>query len=139
MIIKNFICNQIMTTGNKTTSEKLFLKSLKITQKYETKNSKDIFKIGLIKSSPILFVKNIKRKRKRSVEFPFLLSVPNRVFYGVKFILQNTKHNSSNRFHKKFHEEFLLSSKQLSRSVKKKQSIHQESFLKKKFSNYRWF
>ena len=139
MFLKNFIYNQIMINGNKTTSESLFLKSLKKIQKSEQKNSKDIFKIGLIQSSPVLYIKHIKRKRKRTVEFPFLLTVKNRLSYGVKFILQNTKQQTSNVFYKCFHEELVLSTKQLSKSVKRKTTIHQESFVKKKFSNYRWF
>ena len=140
MNFKSHICNHIMVNGNKQTSEKLFLKSVKNVQKTENKKKlKDILKTSVINSSPVVFLKHIKRKRRRTVEFPFLLVSKSRVSYGLKFILNNCRKSRTNSFYKKFNTELINSSKFSGLSLKKKNSLHQESFAKKKFANYRWF
>ena len=89
-MLKINIFNRIMFNGNKQTSEKLFLKSLKQIQKINSKKKfEDIIKLGLINSSPVVYLKIIKRKRKRTVEFPFLLKNQIRLSYGIKLILKN--------------------------------------------------
>lgn len=138
--IKNIFLNLLMFNGNKKTSEKLLIKSLKILQKnFNQKNFNDLIKIGLINSAPILFLKNIKRKRKRTVEFPFLLNSNLRLFYGIKFIIKNCSIKKNQSFYNKLEAELVNSSKNISQSVKKKKDLHQEATVKKKFANYRWF
>lgn len=138
--LKENIFNRIMLNGKKQTSEKLFLRSLKKIQKnYTKKNFEDLVKIGLINSAPIIFLKQIKRKRKRTVEFPFLLELNSRMSYGIKHILNNCRKKKSISFYNQLELEFINSAKNISQSVKKKKELHQESFLKKKFANYRWF
>lgn len=140
MNLKKKIFNQIMSNGNKPTSEKIILKSLKQIQKIHTKKKFDeLLKLGLINSSPIVYLKHIKRKRKQTIEFPFLLQFNSRLFYGIKFILNNCKSKNSNSFYKQLELELINSSKNLSKSVEKKKNLHQQAFLKKKFANYRWF
>jgi len=140
MNLKKKIFNQIMSNGNKSTSEKVILKSLKKIQKIHNKKKFDeLIKLGLINSSPIVYLKHIKRKRKQTVEFPFLLQFNSRLSYGIKFILNNCKSKNSNPFYKQLELELINSSKNLSKSVEKKKNLHQQAFLKKKFANYRWF
>lgn len=138
-MLKKNLFNKIMVNGNKHTSEKLLTKSLKKIQKTNKKNFKDILQLSFINSAPIVYIKNIKRKRKRNIEFPFLLSLKNRMSYGLKFIVNYSNKNKLGSFYKNFTVEIIDSSKQISQSVKKKKFFHQESFLKKKFANYRWF
>jgi len=138
--LKLNIFNQIMVKGNKQTSEKLFLKCLKNIQKlHNKKNFEELIKIGLINSSPIIYLKYIKRKRRQTVEFPFLLTLNSRLSYGIKFILRNSKLKRSTHFYKQLNLEVINSSKNISQSVEKRVNIHQQAFLKKKFANYRWF
>lgn len=138
--IKLNIFNQIMIKGNKQTSEKLFLKCLKNIQKlHNKKNFEELVKTGLINSSPVVYLKYIKRKRKQTVEFPFLLNCNSRISYGIKFILQSSRSKKSIPFYKQLKSEFINSSKNVGQSVEKKVIMHQQAFLKKKFANYRWF
>ena len=139
-MIKNEIFNRTTINGNKFKSEKLILKSLKKTQKKNhKKNFKDLFKIAVINSSPVFFIKTVKRKRKKSVEFPFMLSKKLRVSYGLKFIIHYSNTFKDSSFYKRFNLELLNSCQKISKSFKKKEVIYKDSFLKKKFSNYRWF
>ena len=138
--IKNSFLNLIMFNGNKKTSEKLVIKSLKkLQKKFNQKNFNDLIKIGLINSSPIFLVKNIKRKRKQTVEFPFLLNYKLRLFYGIKFILRNCLNKQNQKFYNKLEQELVNSCNNLGQSVKIKKDLHKEAVVKKKFANYRWF
>ena len=130
-----------MLNGNKETSERLFKKSFKKIQKiFIKKNSIELLKFGLINSSPVLFLKNIKRKRKKTMEFPFLLNPNIRLFYGIKSILK-TCSNKQNllSFYEVLQTEIIQSSKNIGQSTKIKKNLHEESVVKKKFANYRWF
>ena len=137
-ILKNILYKKIMLNGNKQTSEKLLLKSLKNVQKtVNKKNFKDLTKLALINSSPVFYIKKIKRKRKNSLEFPFLLKPNLRISYSLNFMLKSSEKKKS--FIHYFSNELLNSSRNSSFSVKKTQDIYKESFVKKKFANYRWF
>jgi len=129
-----------MVNGNKRTSEKVFLKTLKLIQKTEPLRSYEaILKTALINSSPLLYVKQIKRKRKRTVEFPFLLSSKLKLSYAVKFLVLNSRKRKIQSFYKNLNLELLSSSKKSSPSFKQKTDLHKEGFAKRKFANYRWF
>ena len=135
----NFL-NLLMLNGNKQTSEKLLIKiSKNFQKKFNKKNFIELFKNGIINSSPILFFKNIKRKRKKTVEFPFLIKPRLRIFYGTKFMLKNCVYKNNISFYLTFKEELSGSLKKKSVSVKEKKNLHKEAVLKKKFANYRWF
>jgi len=72
-ILKKF-SNYLTKNGNKQTSEKLLLNSFKIIQKVQkTKNFKEILKLALVNSSPVIYIKKIKRRKKLALEFPFIL------------------------------------------------------------------
>lgn len=138
--IKATFLNLLMFNGNKKSAEKLFLQSSKKIQKsYSKKKFSDLIKIGLINSSPILFLKSIKRKRKQTIKFPFLLNNKLRTFYGFNFLLKNCFSKKSQPFYVKLETELIASCKNLSQSVKTKKDLHKEAVIKKKFANYRWF
>lgn len=139
-MLKLNIFNKIMLNGNKQTSEKLFFKSLKHIQKIHYKKKfEDVIKFGLINSSPVVYLKIIKRKRKQTIEFPFLLKDRLRLSYGIKLILKSCRLAKFKNFYKQLNLELIDSSKGLGLNKENKVKLHQQAFLKKKFSNYRWF
>ena len=138
--LKKKFLNLLMINGNKKTSEKLLIKVIKRIQKsFYKKSCKDLIKIGLINSAPILFLKTVKRKRKKTVKFPFLLSSSLRVFYGLKFILKSCLSKKNQSSYLTIGTELVNSTTNTSFSSKKKKDLHKEGFLNKKFANYRWF
>ena len=129
-----------MINGNKTTSEKILLKSLKLIQKTQlSKSFEKIVLLSLINNSPIVNIKNIKRKRKRTIEFPFLLRPELRLSYGIKFLLQHSKNRTEKTFYSNLKLELINSAKKTSLSFKHKKDLYKNAFLKKKFTTYRWF
>ena len=127
-----------MKNGKKNVSEKIFLKISKDLQK-TPKNAQSVFKIAILNSSPVIFLKQIKRRRKQTTEFPFLLKPKLRISYGVKILISSCKINKNNNFSKNFKTEVLNSASKIGQSFIRRNEIHKNSFLKKKFSNYRWF
>lgn len=137
---KNRLLNHITTNGNKRTSEKLLLKTLKLMQTtHQKKDFEAIVQISLINSSPSLYIKQIKRRRRHVVEFPFLLSPKLKIAYALKGLVSNTRKNPSKAFYKSFNLELVDSSRKTSSTYKQKIDLHKTGFIKRKFANYRWF
>ena len=101
-----------MVNGNKRISEKIFFKTLKTIQKTESKKDfESILKFSLINSAPLIYVKNIKRRRKRTIEFPFLLNSKLKVSYAIKFLVSNSLKKKTGPFFKSLNSELINSSK----------------------------
>lgn len=138
--LKMLLSNHLMFNGNKRTTEKILLKSFKLTQKLVFKDHKQLFKTAMTNNAPIFSIKQIKRKRKKKKEFPFILKKSSRISFALKFILRKT-HNNSNTlpFSHLFGNEMVNASKKHGDSVKYKNLLHEQSFLTKKYAHYRWF
>ena len=140
LTIQNKLTNYIMQDGKKQTSEKLLLKSYKLIQKFQKKKKfKDIFKLALVNSSPFFYIKQIQRKKKKALEFPFLLKNSLKLHYGIKTIISSSNIKSSFSFYKKCSLEIINSSKLISDGVKKKKETYKTAFFTKRYANYRWF
>ena len=136
-MFKKNIYNTIMVNGKKHASEKIVLKVLKSLQK-TSKNCQSVFKLSVLNSSPVIFLKQIKRKRKQTKEFPFLLKSKLRISYGLKNLIKVCRKEIL-PFYKNLRIEILNSSNKIGKSFDAKIKTHQNAFSKKKFSNYRWF
>ena len=143
--IKQNIYNLIMKNGKKQTSEKLFLKSLKVFQKkLKIKNSNHIIKTSIINGAPLTKLKmvnrNKKRRNKHNITFPYLLTFNQKISISIKnLILETQKKKNSKHFFENLFNEILNISNKRSNVNEKVYNQHTEAFLKKKFSNYRWF
>ena len=139
MALKNVLLNHLVINGNKQTSEKLFLKSIKFSQKRLKKDHKDIFKSAIILSSPIVSLKTISKGRKQSKEFPFVLHKRIRISLAIKLILHTVNKTSKTSFSAAFSNEMTHAAQNISSSNKSKQEIHNNAFLVRKYANFRWF
>jgi ribosomal protein S7 len=139
-MLKSFILNITMKSGKKCTAEKTVLKSFKLLQKQQfKKNYIFILKSAIINSAPIFKLKKLKKKRKLTIEFPFLLNNRLKISSGIKNILKQTRKKNSLSFYNNFNLEMVKSSQLVGESTKLKKEVHQTAFLKKKFINYMWF
>lgn len=130
MIYKIKLINRLMLCGNKWKSEKILLNTLKKLQKFQKLQINLILKSVIINNSPYFNIKQVKKKKKKQIEFPFLLNKNLRISYSIKNLVNNKKNfyiDLSNS----------LNNKGISIDLKKK--IHKDAFLKKKLANYRWF
>lgn len=138
-MLKTKIIKYILNEGNKRTSEKIFLKTLKSIQKSSNKDSKSIVKFSLIKVSPFLSIKKRKRKKQVLIEIPFLLKSSLRIFFTVKKILNVVKRKKENSFFFLFKHELLNSLIDNNEILKEKKEVYKKSFIKKAFAHFRWF
>lgn len=137
--IKDKIFNLLVINGKKENSEKILLKSLKLIQKQNFKNHKDIIKYSFVNTSTLVYIKQIKRKKKKIKELPFILNKKDRISSSIKLIIKNSLKQLNVNFFKKFSQEIILSSKNQSYSIKDKNNIYDKAFLQKKYANFRWF
>ena len=137
--LKYKIYNYLIINGNKKTCEKIFLKSLKLIQKQSLKYTKNLIKSAIVNTSPIVKLKKVKKKKKKMKEFPFILSKQNRISLAINSIIKNIAKKQKTDFSNKFTHEIILSSRNKSDSVKKKENLYEHAFINKKYANYRWF
>ena len=142
--IKQILLNSIMKQGKKQTSEKLFLKSLKLLQKLSNKNTINILKASIVHSSPLIKMKTYRRNKKRKnihvITFPYLLTFKQKHVLGIKNLVSVAKNKqNSNYFFDNFVNQLMHSANKKGEIIEKIATQHNEAFLKKKFSNFRWF
>ena len=139
-MIKDTLFNLTMVNGNKFKSERLIHKGFKKVQRIEKKKEfKRLLNNSILSCSPVFYLKKVRRKRKKTIEFPFMLSKHLRVNYSLKFIICHCKNLKGLNFNNKFCYEIVHSCKKSSSSFKKVETINKEVFIKKKLSSYRWF
>jgi len=135
------IINQLLLKGKSATSEKIWLKSIKFFYKSFSKNHKEFINRALINITPLLKVKQLKQKNKRSQlkEFPYIVHNVNRISTTLKFFLTKTNNKDEKKMHKKLISELLLATKNTGVNISKKKSLYEYAFVKKKYFYYRWF
>lgn len=135
------IINQLLLNGKITVSEKIWLKSIKFFYKSFIKNHKKFINRAVTNVAPLLKVKQLKQKRKRSrlKEFPYIISSKTRVSLALKFLLDKTDNKTVTKAYKKLINEFLAAAKNVGGVVNRKKSLYEYAFVKKKYFYYRWF
>jgi small subunit ribosomal protein S7 len=144
LYLKHKIFNHLMIHGNKETCENVFLKSSKLLQKSLIKNNHEVIKIGIINSSPIVNIKQMrfKKGKKNSVKkYPFVLDFENRTALAIKFILETVKQKEKKSFYLYLNltQEIEANSKNEGSAVKRKENLQKDTLLNKKYAYYRWF
>jgi ribosomal protein S7 len=144
LYLKHKIFNLLMINGNKEMCEIFFLKSSKLLQKSLIKNNKEIIKIGIINSSPVVNIKQVrlkKGKKKNVKKYPFVLDPQNRISLAIKFILETIKQKGkkSSYLYINLKQEIEASSQNNSNAVTRKDNLQKDTLLNKKYSYYRWF
>lgn len=145
--IKNKFTNHIMLSGRKQNSEKNLLKSFKKFQQSSKKQTKKIFQLALIYSTPIFKLhensnkKLKKRKRSKIRSIPAFMQKPlTRISLGIKYILDNiVRKKTQNVFYNKLYQEILLTSKTKGNNLEIKKETQKKTLLNKRyFKYYRW-
>lgn len=143
---KKKIINNIMINGKKTTSEKLFLKSLKELQINSTKQTKKILQLYLINSTPVFkleesFNKRVKKsKRKVRLTPIFINKIQNRTSLGIKFFISYLRKIKDKKyFYKKLMDEILLIAENIGSIPEIKKENQKKVIANKRYiKHYRW-
>lgn len=143
--IKNKLINHLMRNGEKKTSEKILLQSLKELQKASLKQTKKLLKTALINTAPVFklhIIKNKKQKKKnrkiKTIPF-FIYNNTSRVSLAIKFILETVTSKKATNFYLKLNEEILLNSKQQGETIKVKTDLQKQVIANKRyFKFFKW-
>ena len=135
------IINQLLLNGKSTISEKIWLKSIKFFDKSFVKDHKKLINRALVTISPLLKVKQLKQKKRRSQvkEFPYIINNKNRISLALKSFLNKTKNKNEIKMYKKLATELLAIANNSGVSTNKKRHLYEYAFFKKKYFYYRWF
>jgi len=135
------IISQLLIDGKSPISEKIWLKSLKLFYKSFVKSHKKAINRALINITPLLKVKQLKQKRKRSQlkEFPYIVSDKSRISLALKFFLTKTRNKKETKMYQKLVNELVTVANKSGVSINKRKSLYEYAFLKKKYFYYRWF
>lgn len=133
------IIRQLLNNGKSAISEKIWLKSLKLFYKLYTKNHIKTITRAVINTAPLIKVKQLKQKRKRSQlrEFPYIVNKKNWVSLALKLLLNKTKKEKEIKMYQKVVTELVNVTK--NSGVSKRKNLYEYAFLKKKYFFYRWF
>lgn len=142
--IKKKLINHIMKNGEKKTSEKILLQSLKTLQKNCVKETQEIVKLALTYSIPIFKLnkiknKKMKKKNRKTKEIPsFITSNKYRISSAIKLILKSVKKTPRN-FFINFNKEILLNSQKKGDTIQIKNDLQKQVLVNKRYFNfYKW-
>lgn len=145
MNIQNKLTNHIMSKGGKIQSEKLLLKSVKELNKFSSKQVKKIFQLSIIQLSPVFKLhlsidKKRKKKKSKVRETPsFIPTSLNRTSLAIKYILSNTKKQTTNKFHQKLKKELIEVLAQKTQLTNNKIELQKKIVSQKNYLRYyRW-
>lgn len=143
--IKKKIENHLMRNGEKKTSEKLLLQSLKELQKTSSKQTKNLIKLALTQTTPIFKLQKIENKKQRKKnrkikEVPFfILNNETRLSLAIKFILKVIKKKKAKNFYTKLNQEILQNIKIEGEASEVKNNLQKQVLLNKRyFYFYKW-
>lgn len=142
--LKQKFTNAMMKHGKKKTAEKVLIKSLKLIQKFNKKNHKNLIKDSIINATPTFKINKQSSKRgKRKVEkeIPaFVKKDSLRTVLSVNFLITASLQNKDSKtFYKKLAEEVLETSFQKSKSIEQKTEIQKRVLIQKRYLlKFRW-
>ncbi len=127
--------------GKTTISEKIWLKSIKLFYRSLFKNPKNVINKAIVTIAPLLKVKQLKQKRKRSrlKEFPFIVNKKNRISLALKLLIDKTGKTVKKKTYKRLINELLTTANSSGNLIKVRQELYAYAFIKKKYFYYRWF
>lgn len=135
------ITNQILSDGNSIVSEKIWLKSVKLLQKSLTKNTEKLINKAITNIAPLIKMKQLSQKRKRSrlKEFPFIVNNHSRSLLALKSLINKTGNKTNTQTYKKLTNELINTANNIGGSINNNKNLYEYAFVKKKYFYYRWF
>ncbi len=135
------LINLLSKNGKTTISEKIWLKSIKLFYRSFLKNPKNVINKAIVTIAPLLKVKQLKQKRKRSrlKEFPFIVNKKNRTSLAIKLLIDKTTKTVKKKTYKRLINELLTTANNSGNLIKSRQELYAYAFIKKKYFYYRWF
>ena len=135
LIVTKFV-NNLMVSGKKSISEKIFYSSLEIVENQTKKdNGLDIFKKALENVSPVLEVKS-KRIGGATYQVPVEISKNRKMALAMRWIIQYSKSRKGHTMADRLAAELISASNNEGSSIKKKEDTHKMAEANKAFAHF---
>ena len=136
LVVTKFV-NNLMTSGKKSISEKIFYKSLEIAKSQSKENDGlAIFKKALENVAPVLEVKS-KRIGGATYQVPIEISEARRIALAMRWIIGYSKSRKGQTMADRLAAELLAAANNDGSAVKKKEDTHRMAEANKAFSHFR--
>ena len=135
LIVTKFV-NNLMVSGKKSISEKIFYNSLKIVETQTKKNDGlDIFKKALENVAPVLEVKS-KRIGGATYQVPVEISKNRKMALAMRWIIQYSKSRKGKTMADRLAAEIFAAANNEGSSIKKKEDTHKMAEANKAFAHF---
>jgi len=135
LVVTKFV-NNLMTSGKKSISEKIFYKSLEIIKtKTKEKDGLEIFKKALDNVAPVLEVKS-KRIGGATYQVPVEISKNRKMALAMRWIIQYSKSRKGLTMSDRLAAELIAASNNEGSSIKKKEDTHKMAEANKAFAHF---
>tara|TARA_B100002052_G_scaffold254729_1_gene244482 strand:+ start:13109 stop:13576 length:468 start_codon:yes stop_codon:yes gene_type:complete len=135
LVVTKFV-NNLMTSGKKSISEKIFYQSLEIIKtKTKEKDGLEIFKKALENVSPVLEVKS-KRIGGATYQVPVEISKNRKMALAMRWIIQYSKSRKGLTMADRLAAELIAASNNEGSSIKKKEDTHKMAEANKAFAHF---
>ena len=135
LVVTKFV-NNLMTSGKKSISEKIFYQSLEIIKtKTKEKDGLEIFKKALENVAPVLEVKS-KRIGGATYQVPVEISKNRKMALAMRWIIQYSKSRKGLTMSDRLAAELIAASNNEGSSIKKKEDTHKMAEANKAFAHF---
>jgi len=134
LVVTKFV-NNLMTSGKKSISERIFYKSLKIAETQSKDDGLSIFKQALENVSPALEVKS-KRIGGATYQVPVEVSRNRKMALAMRWIIQYSKSRKGKTMADRLAAELVAASNNEGSSIKKKEDTHKMAEANKAFAHF---
>ena len=135
LVVTKFV-NNLMTSGKKSISEKIFYQSLEIIKtKTKEKDGLEIFKKALENVAPVLEVKS-KRIGGATYQVPVEISKNRKMALAMRWIIQYSKSRKGLTMSDRLASELIAASNNEGSSIKKKEDTHKMAEANKAFAHF---
>ena len=135
LVVTKFV-NNLMTSGKKSISEKIFYKSLEIAKSQSKENDGlAIFKQALENAAPVLEVKS-KRIGGATYQVPVEISKNRKIALAMRWIIQYSKSRKGKTMADRLAAELVAASNNEGSAIKKKEDTHKMAEANKAFAHF---
>ena len=134
LVVTKFV-NNLMTSGKKSISERIFYKSLKIAETQSKDDGLSIFKQALENVAPALEVKS-KRIGGATYQVPVEVSRNRKMALAMRWIIQYSKSRKGKTMADRLAAELIAASNNEGSSIKKKEDTHKMAEANKAFAHF---
>jgi small subunit ribosomal protein S7 len=138
------LSNRLLINGKKKISENIILKSFKCLQKESTKETKKVFQLAIINTSPTFKIHKISNKKKKKGqkfrEIPaFISTADSRSSLAIKFLLKDSTKKPYKKIFDNLAKEIITAAKLQGNSINSKNELQKQVLDKRHFFKYyRW-